>query len=152
MSDQTKNRDIYTTITSECAAGRVLRAARAVTRLYDEALRPVELTITQFGLMNAIGRFEPDSISDLAEIMSNDRTTVSRNLKPLEKAGLVFRGGEGEGRRRRLLLTTLGQEQLQKALPLWRAAQARVAAVLDEDDRKHLYSGLSKLSSGRLSS
>ncbi|MCA8903045.1 MAG: MarR family transcriptional regulator [Hyphomonas sp.] len=152
MEDLKKNKEIYNTITGQCAAGNVLRAARSLTRLYDEALRPVGLTITQFGLMNAIGRFEPASISDLAVIMSNDRTTLSRNLKPLEKAGLVFRGGEGEGRRRRLLLTTLGQERLNAALPLWQAAQERVAAVLDEEARRHLFSGLRLLASDRLGS
>ena len=102
--DQTR---IHEDVTQRCTAGRVLRAARRITREYDDALRPVDLTIAQFGLLNAVGRFEPDSISELADLLALERTTLSRNLKPLEKAGLIFRGEEGDGRRRRLLLTTL---------------------------------------------
>ena len=78
-----------------CSAARLLRAARVLTRHYDEALRPAGITITQFGLLNVIKRAEPESISDIAGILDIDRTTLSRNLKPLEKANLVFRGNEG---------------------------------------------------------
>ena len=105
-----------------CSAGRLLRAARVLTRHYDDALRPVGITITQFGLLKVIQRLEPESISDIAQALDIDRTTLSRNLKPLEKAGLVFRGSEGESRRRRVLLTTLGVAKLEEAQPFWQAA------------------------------
>ncbi|WP_146739712.1 MarR family winged helix-turn-helix transcriptional regulator [Hyphomonas pacifica] len=72
--------------------GRLLRAARRITREYDDALRPVGLTVTQFGLLNSVDRYEPDSISELADLLALDRTTLSRNLKPLEKAGLISAG------------------------------------------------------------
>ena len=136
---------IHDDVTGRCTAGRLLRAARRITREYDDALRPVGLTVTQFGLLNAVGRYEPDSISELADLLALDRTTLSRNLKPLEKAGLIFRGEESEGRRRRLLLTTLGVRRLEEAYPLWQEVQDRTEARLGEEGRNHLKAGLNAL-------
>tara|TARA_R110002072_G_scaffold6006_4_gene36646 strand:- start:2096 stop:2545 length:450 start_codon:yes stop_codon:yes gene_type:complete len=128
-----------------CSAARLLRAARVLTRHYDEALRPAGITITQFGLLNVIKRAEPESISDIAGILDIDRTTLSRNLKPLEKANLVFRGNEGGSRRRRVLLTTLGVAKLEEAMPLWQQAQTRVEQVLGDAKLKDLYGALSMI-------
>ncbi|MEQ8299853.1 MAG: MarR family winged helix-turn-helix transcriptional regulator [Hyphomonas sp.] len=128
-----------------CSAARLLRAARVLTRHYDEALRPAGITITQFGLLNVIKRAEPESISDIAGILDIDRTTLSRNLKPLEKANLVFRGNEGGSRRRRVLLTTLGVAKLEEAIPLWQQAQTRVEQVLGDAKLKDLYGALSMI-------
>jgi len=128
-----------------CSAARLLRAARVLTRHYDEALRPAGITITQFGLLNVIKRAEPESISDIASILDIDRTTLSRNLKPLEKANLVFRGNEGGSRRRRVLLTTLGVAKLEEAMPLWQQAQTRVEQVLGDAKLKDLYGALSMI-------
>lgn len=128
-----------------CSAGRLLRAARVLTRHYDDALRPVGITITQFGLLKVIQRLEPESISDIAQALDIDRTTLSRNLKPLEKAGLVFRGSEGESRRRRVLLTTLGVDKLEEAQPFWQAAQDRVEDVLGDEKLHDLYGALSMI-------
>lgn len=128
-----------------CSAARLLRATRVVTRHYDDALRPVGITITQFGLLNMIKRYEPESISDVAQMLNVDRTTLSRNLKPLENAGLVFRGNEGESRRRRVLLTTLGVAKLKEAIPLWRKAQTRIEEVLGEAKLRDLYGALALL-------
>jgi len=136
---------IHEDVTQRCTAGRLLRAARRITREYDDALRPVDLTIAQFGLLNAVGRFEPDSISELADLLALDRTTLSRNLKPLEKAGLIFRGEEGDGRRRRLLLTTLGVRRLEEAYPLWQEVQNRIEGRLREDGLSQLTAGLKRL-------
>ena len=128
-----------------CSAARLLRAARVLTRHYDEALRPAGITSTQFGLLNVIKRAEPESISDIAGILDIDRTTLSRNLKPLEKANLVFRGNEGGSRRRRVLLTTLGVAKLEEAMPLWQRAQTRVEQVLGDAKLKDLYGALSMI-------
>ena len=128
-----------------CSAGQLLRAARVLTRHYDDALRPVGITITQFGLLKVIQRLEPESISDIAQALDIDRTTLSRNLKPLEKAGLVFRGSEGESRRRRVLLTTLGVAKLEEAQPFGQAAQDRVEDVLGDAKLQDLYGALSMI-------
>ncbi|WP_341197639.1 MarR family winged helix-turn-helix transcriptional regulator [Hyphomonas chukchiensis] len=139
--------DLPTTPYSDfvCSAARLLRATRVVTRHYDDVLRPVGITITQFGLLNMIKRYEPESISDVAQMLNVDRTTLSRNLKPLENAGLVFRGNEGESRRRRVLLTTLGVAKLKEAMPLWRKAQTRIEDVLGEAKLQDLYGALALL-------
>lgn len=136
---------IYADVTGRCTAGRVLRAARRLTREYDDALRPAGLTIAQFGLLNAVGRFEPESISELADLLALDRTSLSRNLKPLEKAGLIFRGEEGSGRRRKLLLTTLGVRKLEEAYPLWQNVQDRLEGRLEAEGIDQLHSGLKRL-------
>ena len=109
----------------ECAALRTRMAARKVTRAYDEALRPLGLKVTQFSLLIAIRKGAPESISQLAEILALERTTLTRNLRVLEKEGLVEIGPEGYRRARALGLTTAGEAKLKEALPLWRAAQDR---------------------------
>ncbi|GGB64659.1 MULTISPECIES: MarR family winged helix-turn-helix transcriptional regulator [Henriciella] len=115
-----------------CAALKVLRAGRVLTRAYDEALRPTGLTITQYTLLNAIGHYEPDSIVTLGQLLDIERTTLSRNLALLEKAGLVHLGEQGSDRKRELLLTTRGVKKLEEAYPLWDSVQTRVEALFDE--------------------
>ena len=137
-TDPAKDDAVLSEVTRNCVAGRVLRASRLITRHYDDALRPTGLTITQFGLLHVIGVYEPESISKVAEMMNLDRTSLSRNLKPLEKAGYVHRGNEGTGRKRRVLLTTLGLKKLEEARPYWRAAQDRMEAVLGETHLENL--------------
>lgn len=137
-------------VTGRCVAGRVLRASRLITRHYDDALRPTGLTIMQFGLLNVIGKYEPESISHVAEMMNLDRTSLSRNLKPLEKAGYVHRGNEGNQRRRRVLLTTLGLKKLEEARPYWKAAQERMEAALGETHLQNLTQALRQVRPDRL--
>jgi len=131
-SEMTRNDAFLSEVTGRCVAGRMLRASRLITRHYDDALRPTGLTITQFGLLHVIGKYEPESISQVADMMNLDRTSLSRNLKPLEKAGFVHRGNEGGQRRRRVLLTTLGLKKLEEARPYWKTAQEQVEAALGE--------------------
>ncbi|RMD63276.1 MAG: MarR family transcriptional regulator [Alphaproteobacteria bacterium] len=117
----------------ECAALRTRMAARKVTRAYDEALRPLGLKVTQFTLLVAIRRGAPESISQLAEILALERTTLTRNLRRLEKDGLVAVGPEGYRRARSLRLTKKGEAKLERALPLWRATQNRLVKRLGKD-------------------
>ena len=152
MSEKIESDELLSEVTGTCVAGRVLRAARLITRYYDDALRPAGLTITQFGLLHVIGRYEPDSISRVAELMNLDRTSLSRNLKPLEKAGFVHRGNEGTGRKRRVLLTTLGLKKLEEARPYWKAAQAKMEAVLGETHLGNLTDALQTVRPDALSS
>ena len=117
-----------------CAALKVLRASRVLTRAYDEALRPVGLTITQYTLLNAIGHYEPDSIMKLAQMLDIERTTLSRNLSLLEKAGLVHVGEQGGDRKRELLLTSRGIKKLKEAYPLWSRVQSKVEALFEDEE------------------
>jgi DNA-binding MarR family transcriptional regulator len=126
---------------------KTLSAARTITRLYDEALRSTGLTITQFTLLIAIGKAKPTSISQIGKYLSLDRSSVTRNLKPLEAAGLVTRGPEGEKRMRQVLLTRAGKAKLKEAHPLWQRAQDAVEAALSDSSYSATMKGMTKLRS-----
>ena len=108
----------------DCACHKVRMAARAVTRAYDEALRPARLRASQLAVLVAINNNDGAiSIVALAKIMGMDRSTLTRNLRPLEMEGLVTIGLEGWRRSRALEITEQGRWRLREALPLWRRAQ-----------------------------
>jgi DNA-binding MarR family transcriptional regulator len=113
-------------IISECACLKVRTAARAVTRLYDDALRPVGLRATQLAVLVAVAFSEAVSIASLSRMLGMDRSTLTRNLRPLEDNGLVVLGPEGQYRSRTLSITTKGEQLMRKALPLWEKAQAEL--------------------------
>jgi DNA-binding MarR family transcriptional regulator len=106
-----------------CACHRIRMAARAVTRRYDEALRPIGLRATQIAVLAAVALEGAMSITALAEAMGMDRSTLTRNLAPLEKEGLLAVGNEGWRRSRTLRITAGGRAKLRQALPLWEEAQ-----------------------------
>jgi DNA-binding MarR family transcriptional regulator len=91
-------------------------AARAVTRAYDEALRPVGLRATQLSVLVAAAAEESLSITALAGQMGMDRSTLTRNLRPLEAEGLIRLGNEGWRRSRSLRITEKGREAAQRKL------------------------------------
>ena len=92
-------------VIENCACQKVRTAARAVTRAYDEALRPVGLRATQLAVLVAVAMDDAISITALAKFMGMDRSTLTRNLRPLEKEGLVRLGMEGWRRSRTLEIT-----------------------------------------------
>jgi DNA-binding MarR family transcriptional regulator len=98
-------------------------AARAVTRLYDDTLRSVGLRATQLAVLAAVGGDEVVSITGLAKFMGMDRSTLTRNLAPLEREGLIRVGVEGWRRSRTVEITKKGRSRLREALPLWEMAQ-----------------------------
>lgn len=110
----------------ECAALRSRMAARAVTRVYDEALRSIDLKVTQFTLLAAIRSDAFRSISEMADWLALERSTLSRNLQVLERRGLVKRSGSRGGLARTLTITPEGEALLVCALPLWDEAQKRL--------------------------
>ncbi len=108
---------------SACLAFSVRKAARVVTQLYDEAFAPLGLKSTQFSLLNAINASGQISINDLAAALVMDRTTLTRNLKPLRSSGLVGIVPGDDKRVRVVSLTAAGKKLLRQALPLWRQIQ-----------------------------
>lgn len=113
-----------------CACANLRQAARAITQFYDAILQPSGLRATQFTVLVAISLNEQIAITELAERLGMDRTTLTRNLKPLEKQGLV-ESNSGEDRRTRVVtLTDQGQETLQIARPLWEQAQQQAVEAL----------------------
>src|SRR3954454_7933009 len=101
-----------TALISECACLKVRTAARAVTRVYDAALRPVGLRATQLAVLMAVASSEAVSIVSLSRILGMDRSTLTRNLRPLEEQGLVVLGPEGHHRSRTLNTTSKGDQIL----------------------------------------
>src|SRR5438105_15137133 len=103
-----------------CLCLHLQRAARAVARRFDELLRPSGLTSGQFSLLMSLNRAEPPTIRSVAELLAMDRTTLTANLKPLERRGLVPIQTDRDARRqRRLALTARGRPALVAALPAW---------------------------------
>ena len=126
MDGWTLGRSELVEVADGCACKNLRRSARAVTRLYDEALRPSGLRITQFTLLVAVAIGEAVPITRLADALSLDRTTLGRDLKPLTDRGLVeIRAGD-DRRTRVVRLTGQGRDALGRAYPLWQAAQARI--------------------------
>jgi DNA-binding MarR family transcriptional regulator len=98
-------------------------AARAVTRLYDEILRSVGLRATQLAVLVAVESADVMSITALAKFIGMDRSTLTRNLAPLEREGLIHVGNEGWRRSRTVEITQKGRSRLREALPFWEKAQ-----------------------------
>ncbi len=129
-----------------CLCLHVQRAARALARRFDEALRPVGLTNGQFSLLMALNRPEPAAMGPVARLLAMDRTTLTAALKPLERAGLVAVGADPSDRRSRLLsLTGKGKEALASAVPIWRAVHAEVEAGLPQPGPDALRAALAAL-------
>jgi len=117
-------------VIENCVCHRTRMAARAVTRLYDDALRSVGLRATQLAVLVAVGADDVVSITALAKFMGMDRSTLTRNLAPLEREGLVRVGNEGWRRSRTIEITKQGRTRLREALPLWQKAQERLQQKL----------------------
>jgi DNA-binding MarR family transcriptional regulator len=128
-----------------CACHKVRMAARAVTRAYDDALRPVGLRATQLAVLVAIANEGTMSITALAKSISMDRTTLTRNLRPLEKAGLMAIGPEGWRRSRILEITKQGQIRLREALPYWERAQETLRRKLGDEAWVKVHNNLDQL-------
>jgi DNA-binding MarR family transcriptional regulator len=128
-----------------CACFNLRKAARAITQLYDENLRPTGLTGAQFTLLMAARGVGPVPISKLAKGAVLDRTTLTRNLKVLEKKELIRIETGLDRRAREVSLTDLGHEALSKAIPLWAKAQARVKEGLGEEGMNRLLKYLSEI-------
>jgi DNA-binding MarR family transcriptional regulator len=130
-----------------CLCLHVQRAARALARRFDEALRPIGLTNGQFSLLVSLNRPEPPGMASVAELLAMDRTTLTAALKPLRRRGLVRVTTDPDDRRGRLMkLTAKGRRALARAAPVWRKTHAAVEALLREGDGDRLRNNLRALS------
>ena len=122
-------------IKDHCLCLHAQRAARALSRRFDEAFRSLGITSGQFSLMNGLNRPEPPTIGAVASLLAMDRSTVTANLKPLERSGLVTVSVDAEDRRgRRAALTDAGRALLAKATPVWIAEHDRLESGLADGD------------------
>lgn len=114
-------------VRDSCLCLHTQRAARAMARRFDEALRPLGLKSGQFSLLISLNRPEPPTIGSVAGLLAMDRTTLTANLKPLERRGLLVVTPDPEDRRaRRLSLTAEGLALLDRAVPIWTATQTAI--------------------------
>ncbi len=114
-----------------CLCLHAQRAARALARHFDEALRPLDLTNGQFSLLMSLNRPEPPTLGSVATLLAMDRTTLTAALKPLERRKLVQVKVDKEDRRsRRLVITPAGRALLKKAYPVWKETHAATEKLL----------------------
>ena len=121
-------------VRDSCLCLHTQRAARAVARRFDEALRPVGLRSGQFSLLISLNRPEPPTVGSVADLLAIDRTTLTANLKPLERRGLLNVSPDAQDRRaRRLTLTGDGLSLLEQAIPIWISTHEGIERELDGD-------------------
>ena len=130
-----------------CTCGRLRRASRALTQLYDDAMAAAGLRVTQFSLLRALAREGPLRISDLAARQLLDRTALSRNLDPLVAAGYVGIARGRDARTREVAITPKGAAALDAAQPHWLSAQRKVANRLGTEKLEALVAVLGELES-----
>ena len=116
-------------VRDHCLCLATQRAARALSRRFDEAFRAFGITSGQFSLLNALNRPRPPSLGSVADLLAMDRTSLTANLKPLQREGLVLVEADPSDRRiKRLVLTAAGKQVLAEARPVW-------TSMHDEIDR-----------------
>jgi DNA-binding MarR family transcriptional regulator len=111
----------------------VRRASRAITRIYDQALASSGLKVTQFSLLKNIEAHGPLNVSALAKLLTLDRTTLVRNLKPLESAGFIENSPSADPRERQIGITEHGRLTVKLALPHWREVQRQLSGHIGKE-------------------
>ena len=114
----------------DCTCFRIRGAARRVTQIYSKHMAPTGLKISQFSLLGFVTAEGPVSIGRLSDLLATDRTTLTRNLRPLLQGGLIERAASGDKRRRELVATLAGRALFKRAIPLWAAAEQEVRAAM----------------------
>lgn len=114
------------TPTLPCMCANIRRAARAFTQRYDEALRPLGLTITQFTILQALSLAGEPTQGELGDILAMDSTTLTRTLAIMDRNGWIAKKFGTDRRERRLHLTRVGESEFSRAVPYWRSAQETI--------------------------
>jgi len=131
-----------------CAGWKSRLAARRITQFLDRAIVEAGFTVAQLGLMAQIAAADDDTLSALAHRTGLDQSTLSRNLRTLESAGLIeIAVAESDLRRRAVWLTEMGARRLEAAIPIWRKAQAKLARQLAPELARRLADATEPLSS-----
>jgi DNA-binding MarR family transcriptional regulator len=120
-------------VRDSCLCLHVQRAARALARRFDEALRPVQLTNGQFSLLMSLNRKEPPGMAAVASLLAMDQTTLTAAVKPLQRRGLLKITTDQADRRARVMaLTSKGQRLLVRAVPIWKTTHLAVEDLLPD--------------------
>jgi DNA-binding MarR family transcriptional regulator len=133
-------------VRDRCLCLHVQRAARALARRFDDALRPHGLTNGQFSLLMSLNRPEPPPMGPVAALLAMDRTTLTAALKPLDRRGLVQITPDPADRRSRILrLTDEGRKLLAAALPVWKQTHDEIDSAMSDADPETLRRALRAL-------
>lgn len=117
-----------------CLCTNLRLATRKLTAIYDAALEPLGINIAQYFLLRAINEHQPASLTEVGRIADLDRSTIGRNVRVLERMGLVETGrGETDQREAQVLLTRSGRNLLRKATPVWERCQKDFVSRLGHD-------------------
>jgi DNA-binding MarR family transcriptional regulator len=128
MHSMKKQRDL--TAVQNCACFNVRRVSRAITQFYDAEVRRHGLRPTQTPILNALDAKATWTMAELGDYLGLERTTLLRNLRPLERDGLIATTGGGRGGHVEVAITTQGRRALTRLRPAWRAAQDKVVGIL----------------------
>ncbi len=129
-----------------CLCAMIRRAGRIATRNYDNFLKPCGLKVTQFSMLANIARHPAITVSELAELLSMDQTTVSRNLRVLEKSGYIRLESERTDHRiKRIQISDLGISKMNEARPMWEQAQLEMQRLLGRENIDVIIMGVKKL-------
>ena len=129
-----------------CVGFNTRRATRLITQYYDKMLAPAGLRSTQYSLLNALSMLGEASMQDMSTMMAMDRTTLTRNLSPLLKKGLVKVSVGSDRRARPIKITSRGKSALEEALPYWQKAQSHIVDSFGADNWDQLMRGLHQIS------
>ncbi|MBB1250682.1 MULTISPECIES: MarR family winged helix-turn-helix transcriptional regulator [unclassified Rhizobium] len=133
-------------VKDHCICLHAQRAARALARRFDKALKPFGLTNGQFSLLMSLNRPEPPPLSAVADLLAMDRTTLTAALKPLERDGLLkVIPSEKDRRARLLLLTEAGLDVLARALPVWKSEHEALDTEMPQGDMDRLRQDLRRI-------
>ncbi len=121
-----------------CTSFNLRKASRAVTQLFDEALKPCGLYSTQFTLLNAINLSDSATITKLSQALVMDRTTLTRNLNPLQKSGWIEVVSGEDRRTKTLSITKAGKQVLKEATTYWEEVQTQVVKSLGKKQWEEL--------------
>lgn len=133
-------------VRDHCLCLHTQRAARVLARRFDDALRSLDLKSGQFSLLMSLNRPDPPTLGSVAQLLAMDRTTLTANLKPLERRGLVLvRPDPADRRARRLCLTDAGRARLAEAVPVWTRVHADIDETLAKANASDLRQGLNAL-------
>jgi DNA-binding MarR family transcriptional regulator len=132
---------------AECACFNLRKASRAITQLFDRALQPGGLRGTQFSILAVLSFMGTTTVTKLSKNLVMDRTTLTRNLRPLEQQGYISVTAGKDLRTRTVEMTDNGAKALAKAYPLWKEVQTDVIRKLGKKRFQSLISDLSEISS-----
>lgn len=133
MGSSANDKQKATEMGRACVCFNIRKSTRLLTAHYDRVMNPTGLKATQFSLLMTVLQQDTASVSQLANILGMDRTTLSRNVRLLEKKALISVSPGEDRREQRIALTDRGRKAIDQAMPFWEKAQAEVVAIFGEE-------------------